>query len=222
MDEPEPAAAGGVAAAKKGKRRKKPLAGADNAPLRRRIALARGGATSRDAAHSEDWARSLIDACTFSPAGAPPAVALPTGHSAAPWLAGGASTVCARGEPVTQPTRAPRVGQVVDRHAAGGFRHHADFMDHCTEQPGSPPPRPPAPPEMLHAMPAMPALHGRRMHQQAAHAAAASSTCYAPSSLSSRRENRAPPSVPQRQDSSLWDKVNINTNGLLDDALDSV
>ena len=71
---------------------------------------------------------------------------------------------------------------------------------------------------------AMPALHGRQMHQ-AAHTAAASSTLFATSSLSSARDNRAPPrkaQPPQRQDSALWDKVNMNTSGLLDEALDSV
>ena len=142
MDEP-PEPAGGEAA-KKRRRRTKPLAGADNAPLRRRLASARVEAhrATSDAAPSEEWAQALIAACTIWPAGAPPAAAPPTSAG----RLSGASTVCARGKPATHPTR-PRVGQVVDRHAAGGFRHQADFMD--TEPPGSC-----SPCIVLHAMPA--------------------------------------------------------------------
>ena len=205
VDEP----AGG-AAKKKKKKKQKPLAGADNAPLRRRIALARGGAraTSSDAAHSEDWAHAFVAACTVAPAAAPPAAA-PAHAGSGPWLSV-APTVCARDESLTQAKRVPHRAGQLDQHAV--FRNHTDFMERlpraAQEQGGQ----------------AMPALHGRQMHQ-AAHTAAASSTFFATSSLSSARDNRAPPrkaQPPQRQDSALWDKVNMNTSGLLDEALDSV
>ena len=148
VDEP----AGGAAKKKKKKKKQKPLAGADNAPLRRRIALARGGAraTSSDAAHSEDWVHAFVAACTVAPAGAPPAAVPPTHAGSGPWLSG-APTVRDWDEPLTQATRAlNRAGQL-GRRAVGGFQNHADFMDECTEQPGRPPSRPP---KMLHAMPA--------------------------------------------------------------------
>jgi len=148
VDEP----AGGAAKKKKKKKKQKPLAGADNAPLRRRIALARGGAraTSSDAAHSEDWAHAFVAACTVAPAGAPPAAVPPTHAGSGPWLSG-APTVRDWDEPLTQATRAPNRAGQLGRHAVGGFQNHADFMDECTEQPGRPPSRPP---KMLHAMPA--------------------------------------------------------------------
>ncbi len=208
--------------------RKKHLAGAVNAPLRRRIALAQGGApraTSHDTTHS-DWAQALIAACTISPAGAPPAAEPRTGHSAAPWLP---STPPSRppvpprmlhAMPVARSTPgsassappsqageaglAPAIQAMVCPPPQTGSRHSLASVKEQQEEQGKQ---------------AMPTLHGRQVHQ-AVHAAAASSTCCATSSLSSGRGNRAP--LPQRHDSIVWDRVNINTSGLLDEALDSV
>ena len=154
MNEPDEPAGGAAAAAKKKKNKKtekKPLSGADNAPLRRRIALAQSRAprASRDAAQSEDWAQALIAACTVAPAGAPTAVPR-TYHTAGPWLPS-VSTGCARVEPVTQSTTPTPGARQLERHAMTGFRHRTDFMDECIEQPGTPPRKQP---KMLHAMPA--------------------------------------------------------------------
>ena len=83
--QPSPVLSPTPAAKKKEKPAAKPLAGKDNALLRRRIirgALVRDGAsraTSRHSSQSEDWAEDMMTACNVVPARAPE-----SGHAAPP------------------------------------------------------------------------------------------------------------------------------------------